>query len=74
MTYLLRVREILRQIRGSDVAVIAILRSSPKINGVRPAANVADQESSSDKCNHVSPKTKMVASPSKSAGNEVLNF
>jgi hypothetical protein len=48
MSYLLSVAEILRQIRGSDVPTIAIFKISPRINGVNPAANVADQERSSE--------------------------
>jgi hypothetical protein len=40
--YALSRREILFQIKGSDVAVIAILSASPKINGVSPAAIVCD--------------------------------
>jgi hypothetical protein len=44
----LRLREILRHTSGREVAVIAIFSISPKINGVSPAAKVADQESSSE--------------------------
>jgi hypothetical protein len=64
----------LRQIKGSDVAVIAILITSPKINGVSPALIVCVQVNSSDECNQVKPNAKTIALPRISAGNEVLNF
>jgi hypothetical protein len=66
--------EILRQISGREVAVIAIFKSSPKIKGVRPALIVAAQESSSEVFNQINPKAKTIALPKVSAGNEVLNF
>ena len=54
--------------------MIAIFKSSPKINGVRPALIVADQERSSEVFNQINPKVKTMALPKVSAGNEVLNF
>jgi hypothetical protein len=64
----------LRQISGREVAVIAIFKSSPKINGVRPALMVAAQERSSDVFNQINPNAKTITLPKVSAGNEVLNF
>jgi hypothetical protein len=66
--------EILRQISGREVAVIAIFKSSPKINGVRPALMVAAQERSSEVFNQINPNAKTMALPKVNAGNEVLNF
>jgi hypothetical protein len=70
----LRLREILRHTSGSDVAVIAIFKASPRIKGVNPALKVADHERSRDACNQVRPNAKITRSPKRSAGNEVLNF
>jgi hypothetical protein len=64
----------LRQISGSEVAVIAILITSPKMNGVRPALIVCAQVNSSDECNQVKPNAKIIALPRINAGKEVLNF
>jgi hypothetical protein len=74
MNYLLSVAEILRQISGSVVPTIAIFKISPMINGVNPAAMVADHERSNELCNQVSPNPKMTTSPRRSAGYEVRNF
>jgi hypothetical protein len=68
------VREILRHTSGRDVAVIAILSASPRINGVKPALIVADHDISREAWSQVRPNAKMTRSPSRSAGNEVLNF
>jgi hypothetical protein len=65
---------ILRQISGKEVAVIAILRNSPKINGVSPALIVADQDRPREVFSHTNPEAKIMALPKVSAGNEVLNF
>jgi hypothetical protein len=66
--------EILRQISGSEVAVIAILITSPKINGVSPALIVCAQVKLSETFSQIKPKVKTITLPKINAGNEVLNF
>jgi len=74
LNYRFNLFAILRQISGNEVAVIAIFKSSPKINGVKPALIVFAQESSSEYFNQVNPKVKMITLPKVKAGKDVLNF
>jgi hypothetical protein len=66
--------EILRQISGSEVAVIAILITSPKINGVSPALIVCAQVKLSETFSQIKPKAKTITLPKINAGKDVLNF
>jgi hypothetical protein len=59
---------------GRDVAVIVILRASPKIKGISPIEIASAHERAKLNFSHVSPNVKITTLPRINIGNDVRNL